>query len=195
MPKVSLKCDVCGGAFLVWPYRLKQSVHYCSRQCKTIASRGVPAANRAALSGLQFGLLTVVEFIGTDEGHTVWRCRCSCGNGTSVRAGNLTSGVVKSCGCLNHRRGEEHPNWLRGYTITPGGYRHVLCEDESCEKRYEAEHRVVMAQVIGRPLSSDEVVHHVNRVKTDNRPENLVILTREEHAALHAAEDRGVRTC
>lgn len=52
------------------------------------------------------------------------------------------------------------------------------------------QHRLVMEQQIGRYLASEEVVHHKNRVRTDNRPENLEIHTRQSHGMEHAEESR-----
>jgi hypothetical protein len=41
------------------------------------------------------------------------------------------------------------------------------------KRRWMLEHRWVMQQTLGRPLTKHEHVHHINGVRGDNRPENL----------------------
>lgn len=47
-------------------------------------------------------------------------------------------------------------------------------------------HREVMEQHLGRKLTADEVVHHINKDPSDNRLENLTVMSVAEHASHHA---------
>ena len=56
------------------------------------------------LTGEKFGRLTVIGVSRKVESGNreryYWRCKCDCGNEKEVRTDCLTSGLVKSCGCL-----------------------------------------------------------------------------------------------
>lgn len=47
------------------------------------------------------------------------------------------------------------------------------------------EHRVVAEEFLGRPLRTDEEVHHLDENKVNNHPENLLVLTQSQHQKLH----------
>ena len=52
------------------------------------------------ISGQRFGYLTAIRRNGTQNGHVTWECTCDCGNTTVVPGIALTSGSIKSCGCM-----------------------------------------------------------------------------------------------
>lgn len=52
------------------------------------------------------------------------------------------------------------------------------------------EHRWVVEQALGRHLRRDEHVHHINHVRSDNRIENLEVLSHGEHSRITGNENR-----
>lgn len=91
----------------------------------------------------------------------------------------------------SYRTGPAHPLW-KGRS-TKNGYVTVRPQDYSFPESLDRtgriyEHRMVMETHIGRPLRRDEVVHHINGVKTDNRPVNLELTTQVEHMRSHAVD-------
>lgn len=58
-------------------------------------------------TGMRFNKLVVLNEREQRNGKTYLKCKCDCGNETWVSNGNLTSGEVKSCGCLSHQCNRE----------------------------------------------------------------------------------------
>jgi len=56
-------------------------------------------------------------------------------------------------------------------------------------------HRVIAENKIGRLLFSNEDVHHIDEDKSNNNPENLAVLSKSEHAALHQKIDSIALDC
>lgn len=72
--------------------------------------------------------------------------------------------------------GSKNPNWRGGIHKTKDGY--ICIKTSKVEKggnAYTLEHRLVIEKIIGRKLKSSEIVHHVNGIRNDNRPENLML--------------------
>jgi len=88
-----------------------------------------------------------------------------------------------------HYTGERNPTW-KGRYKNHGGY--IVIRDGLVPKKFKSmitcghvlEHRLVMAQHLGRSLERHEVVHHLNGIKDDNRIENLELYPLYEHTGI-----------
>lgn len=82
----------------------------------------------------------------------------------------------------NPLRGPDAPNW-RGGISRNGGYVYIHVQDPVTGKgKYKAEHTLVWEKHSGKPLEKGMHIHHVNGVKDDNRPENLMARSLTAHA-------------
>lgn len=107
-----------------------------------------------------------------------------------VVMGIKTRGVSMGMKKSNHpalRRGKLSANWKGGKQYLPSGYIYRYSPDHPMrtERGYVMEHRLVMEKHIGRFLTKEEIVHHKNGDRTDNRIENLELTTKKQHFGEH----------
>ncbi len=80
-----------------------------------------------------------------------------------------------------------HKPWnYKGKRMSNGYILIYKSDHPNCDSiGYVAEHRLVMEQYLGRYLTKEEIIHHINAIKTDNRIENLEMTDRAEHCRFH----------
>lgn len=101
---------------------------------------------------------------GRDIGRRAMRCR-QCDNKYRPRA-----------------NGNQHQSWRGGFTKTKEGYVYRRVKQLGYKGHpYRAEHILVWEETHNKSLPKGWVVHHLNGIKDDNRPENLLALPRGEH--------------
>ena len=69
----------------------------------------------------------------------------------------------------NHPKAMKSKNWL-GYV-----YEHIIIAEEG----------------LNRSISKTEIVHHLNGDRSDNYPDNLIVIEESQHRKIHAWIERG----
>ncbi len=106
-----------------------------------------------------------------------------CGLARQMRFSNYErGGMTGLClPCVNIRMGKEKDGYIHeGYKFVKFPSHHRATKEGFVKRAI-----LVMEAKLGRLLETQEHIHHLNGIRDDDRPENLVVLTNSEHASLH----------
>jgi len=81
-----------------------------------------------------------------------------------------------------------HPRWKGGKRITNQGYIEIKSPNHPFKNKqgYVPLHRLVVEKYLGRYLTKNEIVHHINEIPTDNRIKNLYLFSKRwQHTVYH----------
>lgn len=110
----------------------------------------------------------------------------NCGTGIARRSKHC-----RPCGQkqrIEKITGEQNYAWKGGRSVSKGYVYLLVTPEKRKGHRYRAEHIVVWEEAHRKPLPKGWVVHHINGIKDDNRPENLVAVSRSEHNHEHGEQ-------
>lgn len=163
MPKKNVKknCKRCGKSFIG-----RDTRNYCSPRCKSLDGWDTRGRGRNFFEG-------TCEVCGKKFRANDYRPRRAC----SIQCGVI---LREKNGWKSPWEDEDiHPPGYKGGVIKKGQYliEYVPDHPNADAKGYVMQHRLVMERMLGRYLKKREQVHHKNGIKTDNRPENLEIVT------------------
>lgn len=156
------------------------------------------------ITGQTFGKLKVIERDDTRKGNvTYWLCKCSCGNPKilSIPKNALTSGNVRSCGCLKRKPKKEISNiydltgeYGIGYTTNTNKEFYFDLEDYDKIKNYcwyennngyivtqRRRKTIKMHRLIMNVVDSKTQIDHIYHRKNDNRKDFLRIVTNQQN--------------
>ena len=187
--KIERICEFCKKLFFVFPYRIKDNCRFCSQECYKKQREG------------KFIKCKVCQREFYKPPHRIKNnnyCSLKCYWNSlknripwnkGKRCVQIAWNKNKKCFQLS---GKNNSNWKGGKTKRPDGYIEIYKPDHPSviykktifphAKPNVMEHRLVMEQILGRYLTKNEIVHHKNGIKDDNRPENLELVTRKTHS-------------
>ncbi len=187
-------CKVCGKTMFVRPSHFARA-QCCSWQCRRTFETGKSNRRKAVCLNCRKQFFFWVSKVITGRGKYCCRkCKgeamrsrvdkscLQCGEPFTVPSSRSAARFC-SIPCRSTYLSGKQSSRYKGAQYMNGGY-FVIREPGT--RRQIRVHRLVVEQHIGRALRSDEIVHHKNGIKTDNRIENLEIHSMSSHGKLQA---------
>ena len=136
-------------------------------------------------------LVEIAKEIGTTPGNIGDRVKRYKLSRFSSKSEAVKAGLKKRY--PDGRSGKNSNNWRGGRSITKGYVRLYTPDHPNAIQGKVFEHRLVAEKTLGRYLTKDEVVHHLNGIKDDNRPENLEVTNRKDHVHKHYIDSEAIQ--
>lgn len=191
MKITEVKCENCGKVFK--SYRSSER-KYCSHRCANIISvqkmkeRAERIKYQCLNCGKEFSLLASQMRVRVKTAQVKY-CSLDCYYAAIKTKERICAHCQKpfepqratSKYCSVKCKNEARIGKKRSEFWYENGYRVISLGDGVGIK----EHIKIMEDHIGRKLEPDEIVHHINFVRDDNRLENLQLLKKGDHSKLH----------
>ena len=186
---VVLQCKICGSSFKV-PQCRSKTAEYCGKSCAVIGRAMAMSLPKVAITCKECG-----KVFYDHQCHAHKRVFCS----KACMESSRTHLQDKS----NRTSGGNNPMWRGGVCKHSDGYIYKRAVDHPFACRsYVLEHRLVaennlrstdpesvfLVRLGDRKYLRPEIsVHHIDGDKTNNTPDNLMVVTNSEHQKIHAA--------
>ena len=124
----------------------------------------------------------------------IFLCQCGCGQPTSIAKrtrssrGQIKGSPLRFINGHNSRLLSSEEQRRRCSFRKEDALRYTGSPFNYIKIKGRHMHRVVAEEVLGRPLTSKEIVHHKDGNKWNNQPENLEVMLQSEHARIHCME-------
>jgi len=111
--------------------------------------------------------------------------RCGTGRWVIIIRDKPVSKICRACH-IKDLTGKNSPKFNEGQTILKGGYVGIRQPDhpKANYNGYVPRARLVLEKKLGRYLLPGYEFHHLNNNKTDDRPANLIELSKSAHATI-----------
>ncbi len=109
----------------------------------------------------------------------------------------ISKNMCRKCYLLwwksNAISGKNHKSWKGGILIDSHGYILIKTKGDKYNRGYRNRSRIITEKYLNRLLKSSEIIHHINEIRNDDRPENLYLFkSRKEHYKFHLLKNKPI---